>query len=176
VDLGAAIIAAREEGLLVAGGGHAMAAGLTIAPDKLGPLADWLDARLGRDIAAASESRALLLDLALAPGGLTPELVAMLDHAGPFGMGWPGPKVAVGPVRLVKAEIVGNDHVRVIASGPDGGRIKAIAFRSAESELGQALLHGSQGRRLWLAGRAKIDDWGARPQAELLLDDAAWAD
>jgi single-stranded-DNA-specific exonuclease len=176
VDLGAAIIAAREEGLLVAGGGHAMAAGLTIMPDQLGPLGDWLDARLGRDIAAASEGRTMLLDLALAPGGLTPELVATLDQAGPFGMGWPGPKIAVGPVRLVKAEIVGNDHVRVIASGPDGGRIKAIAFRSAESDMGQALLHAAQGRRLWLAGRAKIDDWGARPQAELLLDDAAWAD
>ena len=176
VDLGAAIIAAREEGLLVAGGGHAMAAGLTIMPDQLGPLGDWLDARLGRDIAAASEGRSMLLDLALAPGGLTPELVATLDEAGPFGMGWPGPKIAVGPVRLVKAEIVGNDHVRVIASGPDGGRIKAIAFRSAETDMGQALLHAAQGRRLWLAGRAKIDDWGARPQAELLLDDAAWAD
>ncbi|MBB4856957.1 single-stranded-DNA-specific exonuclease [Novosphingobium chloroacetimidivorans] len=176
VDLGAAIIAAREEGLLVAGGGHAMAAGLTIAPDKLTALADWLDARLGRDVAAAGENRSVLLDLALAPGGLTPELVGTLDHAGPFGMGWPGPKVAVGPVRLVKVDVVGNDHVRVIASGPDGGRIKAIAFRAAESDMGQALLHASQGRRLWLAGRAKIDDWGARPQAELLLDDAAWAD
>ena len=107
----------------------------------------------------------MLLDLALAPGGLTPDLVATLDDAGPFGMGWPGPKVAIGPVRLVKAEIVGNDHVRVIASGPDGGRIKAIAFRAAESDMGQALLHAAQGRKLWLAGRAKIDDWGARPQA-----------
>lgn len=176
VDLGAAIIAARDEGLLVAGGGHAMAAGLTVAPDKLGALADWLDARLGRDVALSNESRSLLLDLALAPGGLTPELVGTLDLAGPFGMGWPGPKVAIGPVRLVKADIVGNDHVRLIASGADGGRIKAIAFRSAETELGQALLHAPQGRRLWLAGRAKIDDWGARPQTELLLEDAAWAD
>jgi single-stranded-DNA-specific exonuclease len=176
VDLGAAIIAAREDGLLIAGGGHAMAAGLTVDPDKLEALGDWLDARLGRDVADAAEGRGLLLDLALAPAGLTPELVATLEEAGPFGMGWPGPKVAVGPVRLVKAEIVGNDHVRVIASGLDGGRIKAIAFRSAESDMGQALLHAAQGRRLWLAGRAKIDDWGARPQAELLLDDAAWAD
>ncbi|MGJ0238377.1 single-stranded-DNA-specific exonuclease RecJ [Novosphingobium fluoreni] len=176
VDLGAAIIAAREEGLLVAGGGHAMAAGLTIDPDKLGAFGDWLDAKLGRDVAAATETRSLLLDLALSPGGLTPQLVDTLDVAGPFGMGWPGPKVAVGPVRLVKVDIVGTDHVRLIASGPDGGRIKAIAFRAAESDLGQALLHASQGRRLWLAGRAKIDDWGARPQAELLLDDAAWAD
>lgn len=176
VDLGAAIIAAREEGLLVAGGGHAMAAGLTIDPIKVGAFGDWLDAKLGRDVAAATESRSLLLDLALSPGGLTPQLVDTLDVAGPFGMGWPGPKVAVGPVRLVKVDIVGADHVRLIASGPDGGRIKAIAFRAAESDLGQALLHASQGRRLWLAGRAKIDDWGARPQAELSLDDAAWAD
>jgi len=176
VDLGAAIIAAREEGLLVAGGGHAMAAGLTIATDKLSALADWLDARLARDVTAAMDGRSLLVDLAVAPGGLTPDLVTTLDAAGPFGMGWPGPKVAVGPVRLLKADIVGNDHVRVIATGPDGGRVKAIAFRASETDMGQALLHTEQGRRLWLLGRAKIDDWGARPQAELLLDDAAWAD
>ena len=176
VDLGAAIIAARAEGLLVAGGGHAMAAGLTIAPDQLEPLADWLDARLGRDVTAAMGQQAMLFDLALAPGGLTPELVETLDSAGPFGMGWPGPKLAVGPVRVLKADLVGSDHVRLIVTGNDGARFKAIAFRAAESEMGQALLHASQGRRLWLAGRAKIDDWGARPQAELLLEDAAWAD
>ncbi|MET1756284.1 single-stranded-DNA-specific exonuclease RecJ [Novosphingobium sp. RD2P27] len=176
VDLGAAIIAAREEGLLIAGGGHAMAAGLTIAPNRVEMLGDWLDAKLGRDVTAATSTRSMLLDVALAPGGMTPDLVATLDSAGPFGMGWPGPRVAVGPVRLVKADLVGNDHVRLIVSGNDGGRFKAIAFRAAESEMGQALLHASQGRRLWLAGRAKIDDWGARPQAELLLDDAAWAD
>lgn len=176
VDLGAAIIAAREADLLVAGGGHAMAAGLTVAEDKLEALGAWLDERLARDVTGAMGSRSMLLDLALAPGGLTPDLVTTLDHAGPFGMGWPGPRVAVGPVRLIKADLVGNDHVRLIVSGSDGARIKAIAFRSAETEMGQALLHASQGRRLWLAGRAKIDDWGARPQAELLLDDAAWAD
>jgi single-stranded-DNA-specific exonuclease len=176
VDLGSAIIAARAEGLLVAGGGHAMAAGLTIAPDRLEALADWLDARLGRDVTAAMGQQAMLFDLALAPGGLTPELVETLDSAGPFGMGWPGPKLAVGPVRVLKADLVGSDHVRLIVTGNDGARFKAIAFRAAESEMGQALLHASQGRRLWLAGRAKIDDWGARPQAELLLEDAAWAD
>jgi len=66
--------------------------------------------------------------------------------------------------------------LRLIASGQDGGSFKAIAFRMASSELGQALLHGAKGRRLWLAGRAKVDDWGSRPQAELHLEDAAWAD
>jgi single-stranded-DNA-specific exonuclease len=176
VDLGAAIIAAREVGLLLAGGGHAMAAGLTIASDKLDALADWLDGKLGAAVSAARTSQALLLDLALAPGGLTPELVATLDSAGPFGMGWPGPRIAVGPVRLVKADLIGNDHVRLIARGDDGANFKAIAFRAAESTMGQALLHGASGRRLWLAGRARIDDWASRPQAELHLDDAAWAD
>jgi single-stranded-DNA-specific exonuclease len=176
VDLGAAIIAAREVGLLVAGGGHAMAAGLTIEPGKLDALADWLDARLGAAVAASAASQALLLDLAVAPGGLTTELVGTLEGAGPFGMGWPGPRVAVGPVRLVKADLVGSDHVRLIARGDDGASFKAMAFRAAESDMGQALLHGAHGRRLWLAGRAKIDDWGSRPAAELHLDDAAWAD
>ncbi|GAA0278120.1 single-stranded-DNA-specific exonuclease RecJ [Alteraurantiacibacter aestuarii] len=176
VDLGAAIIGARESGLLVAGGGHAMAAGLTIEADQLDAFGDWLDERLAGAVAKATASRSLLLDLSIAPRGLTPDLVETLDMAGPFGVGWPGPRVAVGPVRLVKADIVGTDHVRLIASGDDGGSFKAIAFRAAESELGQSLLHGARGRKLWLAGRAKIDDWGARPAAELHLEDAAWAD
>lgn len=176
VDLGAAIIAAREAGLLIAGGGHAMAAGLTIAPDKLEALADWLDARLGADVSRAMTQRAILLDLALAPGGLTPQLVTALESAGPFGVGWPAPKVAVGPLRLVKADVVGNDHVRLIVRGEDGASFKAIAFRAAESDMGQALLHGAKDRRIWLAGRARIDEWSSRPQAELHVDDASWAD
>lgn len=176
VDLGAAIIGARDSGLLVAGGGHAMAAGLTVAADKVEALAEWLDERLAGAVARASAERTTLLDLSLAPGGLTPELVETLDSAGPFGVGWPGPRVAVGPVHLIKADVVGNDHLRLIAGGQDGASFKAIAFRMASSELGQALLHGAKGRRLWLAGRAKIDDWGSRPQAELHLEDAAWAD
>ncbi len=176
VDLGAEIIAAREAGLLIAGGGHAMAAGLTIAPGQLDALGDWLDTRLGAAVAAASANQALLLDLALAPRGLQPELVTTLESAGPFGMGWPGPRIAIGPLRLVKADVVGKDHVRLIVRGEDGGSFKAVAFRAAESDMGQALLHGAQHRRFWLAGRAKIDDWSSRVQAELHIDDAAWAD
>ncbi|MFS0849179.1 single-stranded-DNA-specific exonuclease RecJ [Novosphingobium panipatense] len=176
VDLGAAIIAAREAGLLVAGGGHAMACGLTVAPGKLEALSEWLDDRLAADVTRASANRHMLLDLAVSPGGLTPSLVETLESAGPYGMGWPGPRVAVGPVRIVKADVVGADHLRLIVSGPDGGRFKAMAFRSAETDMGQALLHASQGRKLWLAGRAKIDDWGSRPAAELHLDDAAFCD
>jgi single-stranded-DNA-specific exonuclease len=161
---------------LVAGGGHAMAAGLTVDAARIENLSDWLDATLEAQVARASATREMLLDIAVAPGGLVPDLIASLDEGGPYGVGWPGPRVAVGPVRLVKCDIVGVDHVRIIASGDDGRSFKGIAFRAADSEMGQALLHGSQGRKLWLAGRAKIDDWGNRPQAELHLEDAAWAD
>jgi single-stranded-DNA-specific exonuclease len=176
VDLGAAIIAAREAGLLIAGGGHAMAAGLTIEGGKIDALADWLDARLGGDVGRASAGQSLALDLALAPGGLTVPLVELLESMGPYGVGWPGPRVAVGPVRLVKVDLVGTDHVRVIASGADGRSFKAMAFRAAQTDLGQALLHGAKGRKLWLAGRARIDDWSAQRKAELHIDDAAFAD
>ena len=176
VDLGAAIIRARSEGMLVAGGGHAMAAGLTVDSDQIERFADWLDSTLEGQVARATASREMALDLSVAPGGLTPELVNSLEGAGPYGVGWPGPRIAVGPVRLVKCDIVGTDHVRLIAAGDDGKSFKGIAFRAAESEMGQALLHASQGRKLWLAGRVKIDDWGSRPQAELHLEDAAWAD
>ena len=176
VDLGAAIIAAREEGLLVAGGGHAMAAGLTIAADRIGAFADWLEERLESAVSRADAGREMLLDLSLAPRGLTPELVCSLDRAGPYGVGWPGPRVAVGPVHVIKADIVGADHLRLIAGSADGGSLKAIAFRSAETDWGQAILNSAKGRRLWLAGRAKIDDWGPTPRAELHIEDAAWAD
>ena len=176
VDLGAAIIAAREAGLLVAGGGHAMAAGLTIDPARLADFAGFLDERLARDVDRARSGAAMLLDLALTPGGLTPELVETLEAAGPYGVGWPAPRVAVGPVRIIKADIVGKDHLRLVASGNDGKSFKAIAFRAAETEMAQTLLHRSQGRRFHLAGRVKLDDWGNRPAAELHLEDAAFAD
>jgi single-stranded-DNA-specific exonuclease len=176
VDLGAAIIAAREAGLLVAGGGHAMAAGLTIEPARLADFTGFLDERLARDVDRARAGAAMLLDLSLAPGGLTPELVETLEAAGPYGVGWPAPRIAVGPVRIVKADIVGKDHLRLVASGADGRSFKAIAFRAAETEMAQTLLHRSSGRRFHLAGRARIDDWGNRPAAELQLEDAAFAD
>lgn len=176
VDLGAAIIAAREAGLLVAGGGHAMAAGLTIDAARLDEFSDWLEDRLAKAVSGAREVQSIKLDLAVAPRGLSPQLVETLEQAGPYGVGWPGPKIAVGPVRLIKSDIVGTDHLRLIVGGEDGGSLKAIAFRAAETEWGQALLHGARGRKLWLAGRAKIDDWGAVPAAELHLEDAAWAD
>lgn len=176
VDLGAAIISAREAGYLEAGGGHAMAAGLTVREDKIEALADWLDDRLAADVSKASGNQALLVDAIVAPRGLNPAFVDAMESAGPYGMGWPGPRVVTGPVRIVKCDIVGKDHVRAIVAGDDGQSFKAMAFRQGESQLGQILLHGERGQRYWIAGRAKIDDWGATPKAELHIDDIAFAE
>ncbi|AMG76333.1 MULTISPECIES: single-stranded-DNA-specific exonuclease RecJ [Sphingopyxis] len=176
VDLGAAVLAAKETGLLVAGGGHAMAAGLTVAADRIDALGAFLSDRLAADVERASGDKALLIDAVLAPRGISPLWCEAIDSAGPYGAGWPAPRVATGPVRIVEAGIVGTDHLRLIVAGDDGARFKAIAFRSAEGLLGQTLLHARGGRKLWLAGRAKRDDWGSRPAAELHLEDAAWAD
>lgn len=175
VDLGAAVLAAKEQGLLVAGGGHAMAAGLTIAADMVEAFAAFLNDLLTDRVAAAMADRALLFDSVVAPGGVTPELVSAFDAGGPYGTGWPSPRVAVGPVRAIKVDVVGNGHVRAIVAGDDGRNLKAMAFRAADTGLGQALLAAGPSRRLWLAGRAKLDDWGRTPAAELHLDDAAWA-
>jgi len=176
VDLGAAILAAKEAGLLAAGGGHAMAAGLTVTEANIPALADFLEERLAEDVERAASGRALLLDAVLAAGGVTPALVEAMDAGGPYGAGWPAPRVVAGPVRVIKADVVGNGHVRTVVAGDDGRSLKAMAFRSAETALGQALLGAGTHRRLWLAGRARIDDWASRPAAELHLDDAAWAD
>ena len=180
VDLGAAVLAAKEADLLVAGGGHAMAAGLTIAEDRIEAFGDFLSERLDAAVTRAMGDHALLLDAVLSARGVTPDLVTTMEAGGPYGMGWPQPRVVAGPVRILKADVVGNGHVRAIVSGDcpggGGGTLKAVAFRQAETALGQALLGAAPHRRLWLAGRARIDDWGTRPAAELHIDDAAWAD
>ncbi len=176
VDLGAAVMAAKEHGLLVAGGGHAMAAGLTIAEAAIPAFTAFLEERLATAVDRSRSDRALLLDAVLAAGGVNPSLVESMEAGGPYGMGWPAPRVAMGPVRVIRADIVGNGHVRTVVAGDDGRSIKAMAFRAAETPLGQALLGAPPHRKLWLAGRAKIDDWSSRPAAELHLEDAAWAD
>jgi len=177
VDLGAAVLAAKDAGLLHAGGGHAMACGVTIAEDRIEAFADFLEERLSERVTASMGDRALLLDAVVAPGGVSPALVTSMEEGGPYGMGWPAPRIAAGPVTVIKADVVGSGgHVRAIVAGEDGRSLKTVAFRQAETELGQALLSAPRHRKLWLAGRAKIDDWGSRPAAELHVDDAAWAD
>jgi single-stranded-DNA-specific exonuclease len=176
VDLGAAVLAAKDLGLLKAGGGHAMAAGLTIDAGQVEAFADWIDERLANDVGKAREDRAMFLDAVVAPRGISAELVEALEAGGPYGAGWPAPRVAAGPVRVIRADIVGNRHVRAVVSGTDGHSLKTIAFSHSDSALGQALLGAGPTRSLWIAGRARIDEWSGRGQAELHLEDAAWAD
>jgi single-stranded-DNA-specific exonuclease len=175
VDLGAAVLAAKDSGLLTAGGGHAMAAGLTLPPGGIETFRNFINDRLAADVERSIGDRALLLDALLAPGGVAGALCDALDAAGPYGAGWPGPRVAVGPARLLKVGIVGDGHVRGIASGDDGKSFKWIAFRSAETSLGQALLESGPDRRWWLAGTIRRDDWTGGNAAEMHLEDAALA-
>jgi single-stranded-DNA-specific exonuclease len=175
VDLGAAVLAAKEQGLLVAGGGHPMAAGLTLAPGGLEAFRQFINERLAADVEKSLSDRALLLDALLAPGGVAGTLCDALETAGPYGAGWPSPRVAAGPVRLLKTGIVGEGHVRGIACGDDGKSFKWIAFRSAATELGQALLASAVDARWWLAGSIRRDEWNGGNAAEMHLDDAALA-
>jgi single-stranded-DNA-specific exonuclease len=175
VDLGAAVLAAKDSGLLIAGGGHAMAAGLTLPPGGLEPFREFINQRLAADVEKSRSDRALLLDALLAPGGVAGALCDALDAAGPYGAGWPSPRVAAGPVRLLKTGIVGDGHVRGLGCGDDGKSFKWIAFRSAGSELGQALLFSPPDRRWWLAGTIKRDEWNGGNAAEMHLEDAALA-
>jgi single-stranded-DNA-specific exonuclease len=173
VDLGAAVLAAKDHGLLVAGGGHAMAAGLTVAPAGIEALRAFLHERLAADVEVARGGRALLLDALLAPGGVAGQLCDALDAAGPYGAGWPAPRIAAGPARLMRPGIVGNGHVRAIAVGDDGRSFKLIAFRAAETVLGQAMLSSPADKRWWLAGTIKRDEWSGGNAAEMHLEDAA---
>ncbi|MFL6757798.1 MAG: single-stranded-DNA-specific exonuclease RecJ [Sphingomicrobium sp.] len=173
VDMGAAVLAAKDSGLLIAGGGHAMAAGLTVAPGGIEALRAFLQERMAADIAIALGGRSLLLDALLAPGGIAGSLCDLLDSAGPYGAGWPAPRVAAGPARLMRPGIVGNGHVRAIACGDDGRSFKLIAFRAAETELGQALLSSPADKKWWLAGTIKRDEWNGGNAAEMHLEDAA---
>ena len=173
VDLGAAILAAKDHGLLIAGGGHAMAAGVTVACGGIEPLRAFLNDRLAATIETARGDRALTLDALLSPGGVAGSLCDQLDAGGPYGAGWPAPRCAAGPARLLRTAIVGNGHVRGIASGDDGKSFKWIAFRAADTPLGQALLSSAPDTRWWLAGTIKRDEWTGGNAAEMHVEDAA---
>ena len=171
-DLGAAVIAARQAGILENGGGHAMAAGLTVREDRVDDLRDFLAARtLSADLGGRGRG-ALRLDGTLAVGGATPELVAILEQAGPYGMGNPEPRFAIANAQIVKADVVGQNHVRCILAGGGGGRLKSIVFNQADQELGQYLL-GAPRTPLHLAGHLRADRWRGREEAQLIIEDAA---
>ncbi len=172
VDLGSAVIAARQEGLLLAGGGHRMAAGFTVAGDKIDALRDFLHSRISEQVSAAPLVPTLELDGALSVGGASVGLVTMLDKLGPYGTGNSEPRFAIADARVVRADVVGANHVRCILQGNDGARLKAIAFRALDSDMGQALLTG-RGTPFHLAGVLRIDRWNGSEGVQLLIDDAA---
>jgi single-stranded-DNA-specific exonuclease len=174
VDLGAAVRAAAQAGLLENGGGHSMAAGLTVREERLADLRAFFNDHLGGRAAAADEARGLRIDALLSVLGATPALVELLEQAGPYGAGHREPRFVLPQARLVKADIVGETHVRCIVSGRDGGRLKAIAFRAMEGPLGPGLLTAAgKGDPLHLAGYLRADRWMGRLECQLMIDDAA---
>lgn len=175
IDLGAAVIAARQAGLLINGGGHPMAAGLTVEASKVGALGAFLIERLGPLVEARDPVPVLALDGAIATKGATLDLVEALERAGPYGSGHVEPRFALTGVRIVRADVVGEKHARVVASGEDGGRLKAIAFRALENKLGPALLQ-SGARRLHLAGVLRANHFRGDVDVQLSIEDAAFAD
>ena len=171
IDLGGAVIAARQAGLLTKGGGHAMAAGFTVKRSRLRDFSDFLADRLHAQM--QGPLRALLqVDAALDPAGATLDLVETLARLGPFGSGNAEPKFALIGARISAPRIVGQGHVSCTVTGPNGGRIKAIAFRSADNDLGHALL-ANDGTPLHLAGTLRIDNWQGRTSVQMFIEDAA---
>jgi single-stranded-DNA-specific exonuclease len=172
VDIGGAVRAAVAAGLLDKGGGHAMAAGLTVPRAQIEPLRLFLADRLKNSSSEAREKAGLDLDGALTPGAATQELIEMIDKAGPYGQGNPQPRFAFPAVRVKFAKVVGETHLRCVLEGGDGSRIEAVAFRAAGQPLGE-LLTGTGGMPIHVAGSLKRDTWGGRDKIELMIDDAA---
>lgn len=172
VDLGASIQRLAAEGLLVKGGGHKMAAGLTVTRDLLEPAMDRLAELLGKQGAGLAGPGDLRLDGLLMPGAATPELIDQLEAAGPFGAGAPAPRHAFPDMGLRFVKRVGSGHLKLSFGDSTGPVLDAICFGAFDGPLGPAL-EGHAGARFHLAGRIEINEWGGRRSAQLRLEDAA---
>lgn len=171
-DLGAAVIAARQAGLLVNGGGHKMAAGFTVAEDRIDAFADFVAERLAPAVAAAGGVPPLTIDATLAADGATRELLAHFERLAPFGVGNAEPRLALSAARIGFVDPVGEQHLRVAIPLERGGRLKAIAFRAVGQPLGNALV-AHRGGALHLAGHLRADRWNGRDDVQFVIDDAA---
>ncbi|MGU3662797.1 single-stranded-DNA-specific exonuclease RecJ [Methylobacterium sp. A49B] len=174
-DLGLAVRACVEAGLASKGGGHAMAAGVTVRADDIPRFEAHLSTLLGASVAVARAADALLIDGSLSAGGATAETVRLLGRAGPFGQGAPEPIFALGRHRLVDAGLVGSGHVRARLRSRDGQAVGAICFRAAARPLGLALLNGI-GREMHVAGTLSCDRWRGAERAQVRIVDVAPAD
>ncbi|MCB1485719.1 MAG: single-stranded-DNA-specific exonuclease RecJ [Hyphomicrobiaceae bacterium] len=172
VDLGAAVRAAVAEGLLVKGGGHAMAAGLTVKRSNFAALETFLFKALADATSEARLSATLDVDAALVASGASDDLLTLVERAGPFGQGNPQPRFVFPSHRVKFAKIVGDAHVRLMLEAQDGARLEAIAFRAAGQPLGDMLMNAG-GLPLHVAGHLRRDTWGGRSRIELSIDDAA---
>ncbi len=172
VDLGHAVRAAAEAGILVKGGGHAMAAGITVARERLRAFKCFLEENLAAPVAAAHAGEALLIDAALTAAGANPGLMAGLARGGPYGAGNPEPVFALPAHRLVDVGEVGNGHVRLRAADRDGAKIDGIAFRAASEPIGRAL-YAARGGLVHLAGTLTNNCFGGKGRVQLRLLDLA---
>lgn len=170
VDIGAAIRAAKSEGLLTAGGGHAMAAGLTISETAIGPFAEFLDKTCAADVERALARRIQEIDAVIAPSAVSGAFAELVSKAGPYGPGNPEPVFALSFMRADRVRIVGENHVACELVSESGERVRAIAFRAVDTPLGALLTRGT---RLHLAGRVKADHWRGGDAGQFQLIDAA---
>ncbi len=174
VDLGHAVQKLAAEGLLLKGGGHRMAAGLTVARDQLEAAMARLSELLAKQGAGTSGPRDLRLDATLMPGAATVELIELIEAAGPFGQSAPAPRFAFPAAKILHAKQVGSGHLKVSVGDGLGARLDAIAFGAFDSDLGPTLMnHG--GARFHLAGRLEINHWGGRQIPQMRLEDASRA-
>ena len=177
IHIAQSFIDAKEAGLLEKGGGHAMAGGFTVLPEKLVDLHAFLKAHIARQMENTDVNVDTVIDGVLTTRGITVDLVEMLQNkVGPFGQEQPEPVFMLKNVRVHKADIVGSAHIRVMMSDWEGGsRVKAMAFRAVDTVLGDALLKaGTQG--FHILGQLKINEWQGRKSAEMHIVDAAFAD
>ncbi len=172
IDLGSAVATCTREGVLLKGGGHMMAAGLTVATDNLEAAMARLSELLEKQGAGDIGPKDLSLDGAIAPSAITPELIEQLEAAGPFGAGAPAPRFALPAQRIAFAKRAGESHLRLTLQGENGSKIDAICFRAYDGPMG-SMLENHEGQLFHCAGRLEIDDWGGRRRAKLRLEDIA---
>ena len=166
---------AVAEGLLLKGGGHAMAAGVTLRRGALGAFRAYLEETLAPAVDAARREDALLIDGAVSAAGANLDLHALIDRAGPFGAGNPEPIIALPAHTIAYAEEVGRAHMRVRLKSGDGAAVNAIAFRAAGQKLGIAL-RNSRGRQVHAAGCFALDRWQGEERVQFKLTDVAPAE
>ncbi|HML14597.1 MAG TPA: single-stranded-DNA-specific exonuclease RecJ [Xanthobacteraceae bacterium] len=172
VDLGRAVRRAVAEKLLIKGGGHAMAAGVTLQHDRLAPFRAFLEVELAAAVEAGRRDRALLIDGAVTAAAAGPAFHAMIARAGPYGPGNPEPVFALPSHAIAYAEEVGQAHVRVRLKSGDGSALTAIAFRAIGQPLGRALL-SNRGRSVHAVGTLALDRWQGEERVQLRLTDLA---